>query len=348
MVEDSQEDKQVLTELTPEVLANRLGIRYSSLTWLNKFSKIDLGCAKEGDMTPYTRKEVTTGSKIRKVYAPHRSIRAIQHRLRATVWNHIEPGEFSMAYETGMNLKESGVALEGNKVVIGLDFKDFFHSITRKHVYATLINEGYPEDTARVIANLSCVRDKWWHLPQGGITSGNIANRVAKYYIDPLVVQVLDAECGPGNYRYVRYSDNIYVGLKDNLIGMSILKKVKQKLWEDGKWRTHKERVLPYYRRQSLLGMVVNERTTISSQILRRFSSAMYNIAKSKDAAEARQSLDRLSELGVNTSSINTAIRSLSGKVAYFTMVVCDQKASKLKEYLTKAIERLNTLCLPY
>ena len=346
MVHDTEENQQDKTNinalLTPLALSNRLAVSLSTLRYVEKLSLVDISTAAEGTKLPYTKKVIETSTKQRIVYAPSSAIRGMQLKIKECILEGMDPGEHSLAYETGSRLIDSGLLLANSKVIIGLDFKEFFNSIPRKYVIQCLVNEGYPEDTSRIVANICCVKDKYHHVPQGGITSPQIANRVSKLIIDPLITGYLDTL--GFEYRYVRYSDNVYVGFSDNVIGSSILKALQAILRDNG-WRTHKTRILPYYKKQYLLGMVVNERPSIDRRTLDRFLSAMHNISMASSSVEVLDNISKLADIGVKNSSIKEAISSLAGKVAYFKQIKQGTPyCEKLHQYLVRAISKMENL----
>lgn len=341
-MENTQKNQNSL--VTPKILANQLGIEYKTLCWLKKMASYDISINTESDarklgyskiLTPYVRLEVPTKSKIRVVYSPCNQLRAIQAMLVQVVLKYMDPGDSSRAYEPGMQLITAGVDMLGGDVVVGLDVKDFFHSIKRSMVKKLFVDEGYPEDTAYIMACLCCVSDKYKFLPQGGIASAAIANRYAARYLDPLVNEVCNSDV-PGCFKYIRYSDNIYISLQGDYIGYSLLKKVQASLLANG-WRTHKFKVMPKYRRQKLLGMVVNgTAVSIQRDEYRKMCSALFNISKS-DASNIVRTLKLLITLGVDTSSLHKLELSLKGKLAYYIQMSEEHRVNRLKDLYSKA-----------
>ena len=330
--------------VTPKVLANQLGIEYKTLCWLKKLASYDIAANTTAEarklgytkvLAPYTKLEVPTKSKIRVVYSPCNQLRSIQAMLVQVVLKYIDPGDNSRAYEPGMQLITAGVDMLGGDVVIGLDVKDFFHSIKRSMVKKLFTDEGYPDDTAYIMACICCVSDKYKFLPQGGIASAAIANRYAAKYLDPIVNEVCNSDV-PGAFKYIRYSDNIYVSLHGDFIGYSLLKKIQSALSASG-WRTHKFRVMPKYRRQKLLGMVVNgTAVSIQRDEYRKMCSALFNISKA-DSSNILNTLKLLITLGVDTSTIHKLELSLKGKLAYYVQMSEAHRVTKLKDLYSKA-----------
>ena len=321
--------------VTPKVLANQLGTTYRNLCWLVKLASTDISSSDLGKKA-YEKLSIPTKSKVRTCYSPCNSIRSIQAMLVQVVLRYIDPGDSSRAYEPGMQLKTAGEDMLGGDVVVGLDIKDFFHSIKRSMVVKLFVDEGYPLDTSRIMARLCCVADKYTFLPQGGIASAAIANRYAAKYLDPIILDVCRSMSSDAEFKYIRYSDNIYVCLHGDFIGYSYLKKIADAMASIG-WRTHKFRVMPYYRRQKLLGMVVNNSVvTIQRTDFRKMCSALHNISKSNQVSIIRN-LEELSNLGIDTSSFQKLEMSLKGKVSYYIQMSESTRQSKLRKLYSEA-----------
>lgn len=335
--------KEVNSLVTPEVLANQLGIQLKTLWGLYHLASKDVTRDIFSSM-PYKRIEIKTSSKVREVYSPCDRIRDIQSMLLVTVWSGIDSGCHSAAYESGMKLTDAGTKLQSHGLIVGLDFKNFFHSILRSMVVKLLTEYGYPARTANLISVLSCVRDDGRHfLPQGGISSAQIANRVAASIIDPIVIKYCE-ENSNGNYTYVRYSDNIYIGLDSKVTGVDFLKGLATELYNN-KWRTHKKRVMPHYRRQKLLGMVVNVKPNAPRDEYNKFLCAINNIANCSTKQEVQDNIDKIADLGIEVSSgKGILLLSILGKAAYYKTILNPNRVIKLLNILEKAknnIERM-------
>ena len=337
-----EEFKKKVNELvTPTILANQLNVSEKTLWWLVKICSTDIASIGADKMyAPYTKMMIKTTSKVREVYAPSDRVRGIQNMLLRVVWDSIDPGEHSRAYERGMLLKTPGEELKGSGVIVGLDFKDFFHSISKKQVTELLVHNGYTQKVASIIATLSCVRDTYSKIPQGGISSAQIANRVAAWLIDPIVNSV----CAKyGEYKYIRYSDNIYIGFDKEVTGNSVISDLRTTLSKAG-WRNHKPRVMPYYRRQQLLGMVVNSKANAIRSDYKKLLCAMYNVGKCETREDATNQILNMASLGVNISNMGKVYLSLRGKCAYYCTLVNPNVASKLNYYLDRFVEKCKQL----
>lgn len=335
--------KEMNSLVTPEVLANQLGIQLKTLWGLYHLASKDL-TADFCSTMPYKRLEIKTTSKVREVYSPCDRIRDIQSMLLTTVWSGIDSGEHSAAYESGMHLTDAGSKLQNHGLIVGLDFKNFFHSILKRMVFNLLVEYGYPSRTANLIAVLSCVRDNnRQFLPQGGISSAQIANRVAASIIDPVVIKYCEANAN-GAYTYVRYSDNIYIGMDSKVTGVDFLKGLASELYSS-KWRTHKKRVMPYYKRQKLLGMVVNVKPNAPRDEYNKFLCAINNIANCSTKQEVQDNIDKMAALGIEVSSgKGILLLSILGKAAYYKTILNPNRVIKLVNILEKAknnIERM-------
>jgi hypothetical protein len=335
--------KEINSLVTPDVLANQLGIKLKTLWGLYFLASSDISDPMV-TVKPYSRLEIKTSSKVREVYSPSDRIRDIQTMLLSVVWSGIDSGEHSAAYEVGMKLTDAGHKLNNFGLIVGLDFKNFFHSILMKMVVNLLTQYGYPAKTANMIAALSCVKDcQRRFLPQGGISSAQIANRVAASIIDPIVINYCRSKVGD-EFTYVRYSDNIYIGLPKEVTGVDFLKGLAEEL-KNNRWKTHKHRVMPYYRRQKLLGMVVNEKPNAPRAEYSKFLCAIHNISKCLTKEGVISNIEKMKDLGVSTSSgKGVLILSIVGKANYYKTILNQSRANKLTQLLDIAKNKIESL----
>ncbi len=345
-----QHQKEKLIELnnlvTPDVLANQLSISIKTLWYLVRLCNMDVGIPAAGQF-PYRHLEVKTKNKVRDVFSPADKIRDIQTMLLNVVWSGIDHGVHSYAYEPGMQLVEPGELLKNSGLIVGLDFKDFFPSISKKKVKDLLTTYGYQDTVASIIATLSCVRyNGFCFLPQGGISSAQIANRIAAEYIDPLVNEYCTENLKDVPYTYVRYSDNIYIGTSKSVHGKDFLQGLSTMLFQH-KWRNHKLRVLPYYRQQRVLGMVINEKVNAPRVEYRRFCAALFNIGNCTSREELLDQVVKLATLKVNIEEgKGKLLMSIKGKSNYYSSLLDEgsPKLSNLLEVTKNSLRKIEDL----
>lgn len=108
----------------------------------------------------------------------------------------------------GKSTKTNAEVHLAKRVVLSVDIKDFFESITKQMISVSLIEIGFDENVAEWI---SCITTINGHLVQGFNTSPTIANIVVnKMDIDLLKI------CN-NKTNYSRYADDLYFSTDDTL-----------------------------------------------------------------------------------------------------------------------------------
>jgi retron-type reverse transcriptase len=179
----------------------------------------------------------------------------------------------------------------GREVVVNLDLKDFFPTLTWKRVKGKFRGLGYSEAVATVLALLCTepdvdaveldgerlyARKGTRRLPQGAPTSPALTNLICAR-LDRRIAGVA-SKLG---FSYTRYADDMTFsasGEAANKTG-TILKAVNDIVAAEG-FAVHpdKTRVMRRHRRQEVTGLVVNERLGVPRDTLRRFRALLHQI----------------------------------------------------------------------
>jgi hypothetical protein len=225
---------------------------------------------------------------IRVLEAPKPRLKAIQRRLLHEVASRIPPHDAARGFRPGGSVRSYAVPHAGRPVVLRLDLEAFFASVTVSRIYGIWRTAGYPEPVAHCLAGLvTCVlpRSAWraipqpsddglldahWrlgrrlaapHLPQGAPTSPAMAN-LAAFRLDVR----LTALAGSWGGRYTRYADDLaFSGDAGWGRGTSRLVDAVEEIVRDEGFRLNarKTAVMPRAGRQSLGGLVVNDRPRV-------------------------------------------------------------------------------------
>jgi len=247
----------------------------------------------------------------------------------------IPVSEHSLAYEKGRCVKAASTVLSSHKLICAADFKDHFGSILRVQVQSMFESHGYLPYMAWLMSRLCCVchnsRD---FLPQGSPISPFVANRVSEFLVDKPVLDAFP------DAKYYRYSDNIYLCFDDKSVnGKQTLDKLKHVIGSVVKWRMHKFKVMPYYRSQKALGLVLNYTGRMPRHEYDRLKAVLYNSVK--DLPEARIQANRLGFLDTDTDA--EFVLKLGCIVSYWKQFVTETQALKLTTLVEAINEKANT-----
>jgi retron-type reverse transcriptase len=168
----------------------------------------------------------------------------------------------------------------GQPLVVRLDIKDFFPTITWPRVFGLFRGLGHDRPTAGMLANL-CTHQGV--LPQGAPTSPAISNLVCLR----LDARLLALACKAGG-RYTRYADDMTFSGPLEIKG--ILPTVRKIVAEEGfQVASEKTRLARRCRQQLVTGLVVNERPNVPRRRRRLIRAIVHNAARQGLASQNRQ-----------------------------------------------------------
>jgi hypothetical protein len=168
------------------------------------------------------------GGAIRLIEAPKRRLKHIQKQILSEILEKIPVHPAAHGFRRGRSIKSFAAPHAGQRVVVRMDLRDFFPSISAPRVQAMFRTAGYPESVANLLGGLctnAAPRALWieqagrldplrmaearhlyaWpHLPQGAPSSPALAN-VCAYRIDCRLTGMAEAS----GAVYTRYADDI-------------------------------------------------------------------------------------------------------------------------------------------
>jgi retron-type reverse transcriptase len=280
----------------PADVAAALGVTVSKLRWLAFH-------AEATTLSHYVHFLVPKKSGgERTLCAPHEQLAAAQRWVLDNVLGKLPAHDAAHGFVPGRSILTNAGAHVGSAVVVNCDLCDFFPSITVHRVIGLLRHAGYSPAAATVLALLvtECPRrkvlfqGKTWYvaagpraLPQGACTSPAISNLVARR---------LDARlAGVGRklgWTYTRYADDLTLSSKTpapDKIGY-VLARVRHVARDEGfEVNEKKTRVLKRAARQTVTGVVTNERPAAPRPLRRRLRAILHNASMTGLAAQNRR-----------------------------------------------------------
>ncbi|MCC7338420.1 MAG: RNA-directed DNA polymerase [Pirellulaceae bacterium] len=221
---------------------------------------------------------------------PRPKLKAVQRRMLESVLPGIPLHSAAHAYRTGCSVQSCAEPHVGQRVVLKLDLRDYFGTISIFRVKALFANAGYSWPIALRLAQLCTaparmddLRDEArsltrTRLPQGAPTSPSIANAVA-YRMDRRLAG-LAASVGAS---YTRYADDLIFSGDDNFAARvdRFATSAAAIVIEEGfAIQFRKTRKLFHGAEQRILGVTVNEKLNLNRRAFEGLKAELHNCAR--------------------------------------------------------------------
>ncbi|MBK1695936.1 retron St85 family RNA-directed DNA polymerase [Rhodovibrio salinarum] len=229
---------------------------------------------------------------VRQINEPLPSLKEIQRWILDNILGAMSVNPCAKAFVVGRDVRDNARFHRNQRIVINVDVKDFFPSITHRQIRMIFLKAGYSPEVGELLTQLCCLDGV---LPQGAPTSPYISNLVCR----PLDERLFGYAKKNG-LRYTRYSDDISVS--GDMEPAEVLQFVKKVCREHGfKIHPDKIRVLGPGRQKRVTGIVVNKHLQVPRKKRRVLRQSVYYIKKfgldehlSKTKNNRRNFLDHL------------------------------------------------------
>lgn len=248
-----------------QALARVLELPIPRLRWMVYHREVDAG-------THYHRWTVPKrDGGARLISAPKPALKRAQAWIARNITEHLPVHGAAHGFLAGRSTATNAAAHAGAHVVIKLDLRDFYPSITLPRVKGVFRKAGYGEQVATVLALLCTespreemvVHGRRYHvavaprsLPQGAPTSPSITNALS-----------LKLDCRLAGlarklgFRYTRYADDLtFSWHQDDDAPVGRLIRAVQRITGEEGFTVHekKTRIMRAGRRQKVTGLVIN------------------------------------------------------------------------------------------
>lgn len=209
----------------------------------------------------------------RTLSVPEDPLKWVQRSLLIALTHLFSRHKCAHGFERGKSIISHARQHVGRQHVYTLDIEEFFPSITRDRVFGML--QAYPisasTPVARYLANLTTYKGK---LPQGAPTSPILAN---------LLCRRLDSRlfkwARQNGYVYSRYADDLTFSTNRDSVPDPDRAFIDKVVEDEGfEVNDEKKRLMPYYKRQMVTGLVVNEKLNLPREKLRGLRALLHNI----------------------------------------------------------------------
>ncbi len=205
---------------------------------------------------------------------PYPDLKAIQRWILENILKTIALNPCAKAYVRNSSIYDSARLHIDQGVLIRVDIKDFFDSITFEHVFPVFEKLGYSREVSLCLTRLCLYKNR---IPQGGVTSPFLSNIVFKR-IDSRVFGL----CQKYGARYSRYADDLVFS------GTLSKKEVKAFLWSlehilrsEGFSINHKKTSIQRKQQRQLVhGLVVNNKLNLPRAKVQALRQELYYVMK--------------------------------------------------------------------
>jgi len=293
-----------------EALAKALGLSVSKLRWFAFHREVDTG-------THYiTWKIPKRDGSARTITSPKPELKAAQRWVLSNVVERLPVHGAAHGFVAGRSILTNALAHQGADVVVKVDLKDFFPSVTWRRVKGLLRKGGLPESASTLLSLMATeapreavqFRGKLLYvakgpraLPQGAPTSPGITNALC-LRLD----KRLSALAKRLGFTYTRYADDLTFSWRASRKAKAkapiavLVARVERILTAEG-FRVHpdKTRVMKPGNRQVVTGLVVNEAAKgqpgarVPREVVRQLRAALHNREKGKPGKEG-ETLEQL------------------------------------------------------
>lgn len=262
----------------------------------------------------------------REIDAPSDDLKALQRRVLRKLIRPLPVHPAATGFVRGRSIVHNARPHSGQGVVINIDLRDFFLSISGERVQQLFRALGWGREAAQILANI-CSRNG--HLPQGAPTSPALSNLVCRKLdarLSALVerahkasVKMRDSRTGEpigsrdvaygGGGHYTRYADDLTFSFaefgkgKPDAVSRSLLGSIRGIIEAEGFQIQMKKkvRVQRAHQRQTATGLVVNRAVNLPREVRRRMRAMRHR--------------ERLGQLAAREKSRLRGWESLAGMV---------------------------------
>lgn len=226
-------------------LARRLGVSEAELLALSPSYR------------PFKVKKRAGGQRI--IDEPSEDLKRVQRLILRRLLGRLRAHPAAHGFERGRSIVTAALPHARRAVVLRMDVRDFFLTTGEKRVFEYFRKVGWDIEAAGLLRKLCTLRGG---LPQGAPTSPRLSN-LLNYRLDAR----LTALARRHGAAYTRYADDMTFSFDsdDRETLVTVIRTTKKVLREEG-YRLHTERKLRLLRphtRQTVAGLVVNERVAL-------------------------------------------------------------------------------------
>lgn len=223
------------------------------------------------------RKEPKKSGGFRLIEAPHANLKSAQRNLLHGILEHL-PVNNRFFGRAGSSAIQAAQLHINKPMVVTMDIKDFFPSVSSGMVYGMFRRRGTSQIVARFLTRMVT---RQGHLPQGAPTSPCVAALV----LNPAVDNIESALKSMGTHALSIYVDDAAIS---GPVGLKRIKGTIVRILERHGFHVHPAKicVMPREVDQEVLGLVVNRGLEVSQFFHAKYEQAVSKLGPSHPTVE--------------------------------------------------------------
>lgn len=211
----------------------------------------------------------------REILAPSKELSHVQKYIKESILDNVTISDSCYGFVKGRNIKDNASEHLNSEVVLNIDLKDFFPSVSSDRVYF-IFNKicKYDKNLSYCLTKLVTYRNV---LPQGACTSPIIAN-IVSYKLDLRLSNLAEKM----NIIYTRYADDITFSGDKKVVNKKLFELLKRIIEDEGFYVNNKKVHFSYnFNRQEVTGLTINDgKVSANSKYIRKIRQELYYIKK--------------------------------------------------------------------
>ena len=316
---------------TTEDLATLLKVNISQLRFLAFNRKV----SKVSHYQRFYLPKKSGGKRL--ISAPMPFLKQVQYNVLHEILYKLDIQDTAYGFVPERSIVDNAEQHLNKAVVVNMDLKNFFPTISYRRVKGLFESLGYAEKYATILALLCTeaetskvkmdgqtyfVASGERHLPQGAPTSPVITNLICR----TLDKRLLGA-AKKHNFTFTRYADDLTFSANEEAkTDLGKILWIAHKIVEEEGFIMHpdKLRIMHHGRQQEVTGIVVNEKLNVSRKHLKNFRALLYQIERDGFKGKTWN----------NTKNMRECIRGYSN----FVYMVNPEKGRELKARVRKIL----------
>ena len=243
----------------------------------------------------------------RTIYAPKKSLKAIQQKLNRILMLFYENKEPVHGFVKNKSIITNANYHLNKKLILNLDLENFFSTINQGRVFGVFRNKPFNFSIliSKLLSNICCFQNI---TPQGAPTSPILSNFVCRKLDNDLTQLAKVFHCS-----YSRYADDITFSTNQKEFPKEIAEIVYDENTREIKHivgnvlnrlilingfniNTKKTRIQNKHNRQNVTGLTINEKINVTRQYIKITKSMLYNweINKKKNPMLSPEGIDKI------------------------------------------------------